>query len=80
MKNFIFKSIETDLQKNSAIKVDKLDILMKNVLYCTHQLDKILVTVKNIDHNSNLQKQVDEFFEDEENIPEVNDGSNKDTS
>ncbi len=77
MKNFIFKSPETDLSKNSPIKVEKLDILMKNVLYCTHQLDKILNTVKSLETNTNLQKQVDEFFEDEENIPEVKDGTNR---
>ncbi len=71
MKNFIFKSPETDLQKIVPIKVDKLDILMKNVLYCTHQLDKILITCKALESNSNLQKQVDEFFEESEDIPEV---------
>ncbi len=71
MKNFIFKSPETDLQKNSPIKIEKLDILMKNVLYCTHQLDKILSVVKALESNTNLQKQVDEFFEEDEHIPEV---------
>ncbi len=43
----------------------KLEILNKNVLYVTHECDKILKLVKLIENSSNLQKQVDEYFEDE---------------
>ncbi len=70
MNKFLFKSSDPDLPK--IITLNKLDILMKNVLYATHQLDKILVIVKDLDTKSNLQKQVDEYFdEDKEDIPEV---------
>ncbi len=71
MKNFIFKSSErtTDLQK--IVSINKLDILMKNVLYITHECDKILKIVKTLETSNNLQKQVDEYFEDKpEDIPE----------
>lgn len=50
-------------------KLDKLitqvDILQKNVLYCTHMDDKILKLLKKVMADSALQKQVDEFFEDD---------------
>jgi len=72
MKNFIFKSADADLQK--IVSINKLDILMKNVLYATHQLDKILVIVKTLETSSNLQKQVDEYFEDDpKDIPDSSD-------
>ncbi len=49
----------------------QLDILMKNVLYCTHELDKIKKIVNKIDTNTSLQKQVDDYFEDDaKDIPE----------
>ncbi len=60
-----------DLQNKSSIKVDKLDILMKNVLYCTNQLDsnrnrliKIDALLTRLVNNLELQKQVDDYFED----------------
>ncbi len=47
------------------------DILNKNELYVSHQVDKILRTVKLLETSSNLQKQVDEYFEDDpKDIPE----------
>ncbi len=72
MKNFIFKSPDSDLQK--IVSINKIDILMKNVLYATHQLDKILSIVKSLENSANLQKQVDEYFEDDQNnTPEDSD-------
>ncbi len=48
-----------------------LSILMKNVLYITHELDQVKKIVKGLETSSGLQKQVDEYFEDKpENIPE----------
>ncbi len=44
----------------------KLEIMNKNVLYVTHECDKILKLLKSLENSSNLQKQVDEYFEDEE--------------
>jgi len=43
----------------------KLEILNKNVLYITHMDDKILKILNAILVDKNLQKQVDEYFEDE---------------
>ncbi len=68
MKNFIFKSNESDLQKMFSI----LDNLQKNMLYITYKTDNILKLVKSMETRTRLQKQVDEYF-DEDNrndIPE----------
>ncbi len=49
----------------------KLDILNKNVLYVTHQTDKILKILNKTIIDENLQDTVDKYFEDTpENIPE----------
>ncbi len=74
MKNFIFKSNESDLQKMFSI----LENLQKNLVYVTYKSDAILKLVKSLETTGNLQKQVDEFFEDSENIPEVEHDSHKD--
>ncbi len=69
MKFDFSKSISTDLQ--NKISINKLDIINKNLLYLTHQSDKILSIVNILKNTSNLQKQVDDYFEeDEKNIPE----------
>ncbi len=58
----------------------QLGILMKNVLYITHEIDQIKKIVKRIENSDNLQSQVTEYFskdeedsfndEDMEHIPE----------
>ncbi len=49
-----------------------LEILMKNVLYITHEVDQIKKLVNSLNNSTNLQKQVDEYFtEDSKDIPEV---------
>ncbi len=49
-----------------------LEILMKNVLYMTHELDEVKRLVISLKNQRNLQKQVDEFYsEDSKDIPEV---------
>ncbi len=54
----------------------KLDILNKNILYVTHQTDKILKIVNKLVIDRNLQDTVDKYFSDDsENIPEVEDGN-----
>ncbi len=68
MKNFIFKSAETDLQK----MFQYLETSQKNILYLTYRIDAILKIVKEMSTDKGLQKQVDQYFEDDsENIPEV---------
>ncbi len=63
MKNFIFKSNESDLQKMFSI----LENLQKNLLYITYKTDNILKLVKTLAVDTGLNKQVDEFFEDKDN-------------
>ncbi len=59
----------TDLQNKYS--TSKLEILMKNVLYLTHEVDQIKKIVTATNNTINLQKQVDEFFEeDQKDIPE----------
>ncbi len=52
----------------------KLDILNKNVLYVTHQTDKILKLINRMVIDTNLQNTVDKYFDEDEghtpkNIP-----------
>ncbi len=44
----------------------QIDILMKNVLYMTHEIDQIKRLVTKINNSINLQKQVDEYFTKDE--------------
>ncbi len=68
MKNFIFKS--QGLIKNSSIPFD-VTIMNKNLLYVTHQVDKILKIVTVLKLDKDLQAQVDDYFvKDIEDIPE----------
>ncbi len=67
MKNFIFKSSEADLQKMFSI----LENLQKNIVYITYKVDSIIKVVKSLENSSNLQKQVDEYFEDDETSPQT---------
>ncbi len=73
MKNFIFKSNASDLQKMFSI----LENLQKNMVYTTYKLDNILKLVKSLEVDSGLQKQVDSYFteDNEKDIPEVEDGN-----
>ncbi len=61
MKNFIFKSTDADLQKMFRY----LDTIQKNILYLTHQVDFIRKTVGKLAIDKDLQKQVDDYFEDD---------------
>ncbi len=60
MKNFIFKSNESDLQKMFSI----LDNLQKNIVYITYKVDAIIKLVKFLANDTRLQKQVDEYFDE----------------
>ncbi len=68
MKNFIFKSTDADLQKMFQL----LETIQKNGLYCTYRIDSLLKNFEKLLTDKGLQKQVDEYFEseDNENIPE----------
>jgi len=49
----------------------KLDIVNKNILYISHQTDKILKILKALDIDKGLQQQVDKYFEDDETSPQT---------
>ncbi len=67
MKNFIFKSTDADLQKMFQL----LETIQKNGLYCTYRIDSILKNFEKLLTDKSLQKQVDDYFEDDQNdIPE----------
>jgi len=60
MKNFIFKSTEADLQK----MFQSIETIQKNVLYVTYRIDMLIKRIDKITVDKDLQKQVDEYFED----------------
>ncbi len=62
MNKFLFKSTEADLQKFKSV----IDTIQKNVLYITYQQDKILKITQKLLVDKGLQKQVDEYFEEDE--------------
>ncbi len=64
MNKFLFKSNESDLSKILSIIDSKLDVLQKNVLYSTHQLDFVRQQVIQLVTDKGLQKQVDEYFDE----------------
>ncbi len=59
MKNFIFKSNDSDLQK----MFQSIETIQKNVLYLTYRMDTCLKQLKTLTTDKGLQKQVDEYFE-----------------
>ncbi len=61
MKSFIFKSTAADLQKIFQY----LETLQKNVLYLTYRIDSVLKKLDIDGTNKALQKQVDEYFEED---------------
>ncbi len=67
MKNFIFKSTDADLQKMFQL----LETIQKNGLYCTYRIDSLLKNFEKLLTDKGLQKQVDEFFENEETSPQT---------
>ncbi len=67
MKNFIFKSTAADLQK----MFQSIETIQKNVLYTTYRIDMLIKRYDKAELDKGLQKQVDEYFEDDKNdIPD----------
>ncbi len=67
MKNFIFKSNASDLQK----MFQSIETIQKNVLYVTYRIDMLIKRMDAMQTNTNLQKQVDDYFDDDsKNIPD----------
>ncbi len=71
MNKFLFKSTDADFQKLTQL----LDIIQKNVLYITYRVDMLVKKYESLETDKGLQKQVDEYFDDSENIPEVEEES-----
>ena len=61
---FISSSPPTTDFQNKLI-LNKLEIMAGNILYLTHELDKTNKTVTEIKNSVNLQKQVDQYFEED---------------
>ncbi len=61
MKNFIFKSTGADLQK----MFQSIETIQKNVLYLTYRIDMVIKTLNKMVTDKGLQKQVDDYFEDD---------------
>ncbi len=61
MTKFIFKSNASDLQKISQ----SIETLQKNVLYITYRVDSMIKDLRTLTTDKGLQKQVDQYFEDE---------------
>ncbi len=61
MNKFLFKSTDADFQKLYTV----LETIQKNVLYLTYRTDTILKQVTKLVVDKDLQKQVDEYFEDD---------------
>ncbi len=74
MKNFIFKSNESDLQKMFSI----LENLQKNVVYITYKVDAIIKVVKSLDNAMHLQKQVDDYFDETSHQTDTEEHGHKD--
>ncbi len=67
MKNFIFKSNASDLQK----MFQSIETIQKNVLYVTYRLDLLIKKISSLSTDTGLQKQVDQYFEEDKNdIPD----------
>ncbi len=64
MNKFLFKSTTADLSKILSI----LETLQKNTLYITYRVDSVLKKVNELATDKGLQKQVDQYFEDDSKI------------
>ncbi len=66
----LFDNLSPKTDFSSKIQL-QLDTINKNILYCTHELDKLVVKVGTIQSALALQKQVDDYFDDKETSPQT---------
>ncbi len=66
----LFDNLSPKTDFSSKIQL-KLDILNKNILYVTHECDKILKILNKMNIDSNLQSTVDKYFERDETSPQT---------
>ncbi len=69
MKFDFSKSNNSDFR--NKLQLNKLDLINGNVLYLTHEIDQIKKVVTELKNNQNLQKQVDDYFEDDQTSPQT---------
>ncbi len=50
---------------NLNSKLTQLDIINKNLLYLTHEVDKCVTMLRRMEVDNKLQTQVTEFYDDE---------------
>ncbi len=67
----LFDNLSPKTDFSSKITIQKLDILMSNILYITHECDKILKLVKSLSVDKDLQSTVDKYFEKDETSPQT---------
>ncbi len=65
MNKFLFKSADADFQK----LYQSIETLQKNVLYITYRMDSLIKDMKTLVNDKGLQKQVDEYFEEDNPQP-----------
>ncbi len=66
----LFDNLSPKTDFSSKLQL-KLDILNKNILYLTHECDKIHKLVKSMSHDKDLQDTVDKYFEKDETSPQT---------
>ncbi len=66
MNKFLFKSTDADFKKMFSI----IETMQKNILYITYRLDKCLSILETLKVDTGVQKQVTDFYEDKEHIPD----------
>ncbi len=52
----------------SKFQINKLDLINKNILYLTHEVDKCVAMLKILNNTQELQKQVDQFYEEDDKV------------
>ncbi len=64
-------SPKTDFSSKLQLINVRLDILNKNILYVTHECDKIYKLLKSLSVDQHLQNTVDKYFEKDETSPQT---------
>ena len=73
--NLKFKSSEPDLKFNIQ---SQLRIINGNILYLTRELDKLNRLIRQSTVDTNLQQQVDKYFDDDETSPQTDSDDKRD--
>ncbi len=70
--NLFNKSIPQTFKKESLNSSNlDLKILNQNILYISRVIDKMAITLNALGNDKRLQKQVDDYFEEDETSPQT---------